>query len=553
MNNGQKGKSFERWDRDGVAQHRNLMHEIAMKKQITMYQREEKLLAKELREISKVKETLLQIRAPLRRRVQAAELEENLESLGNEGRNSRKTSVTTRKISVAANTSAQQKCTKDFGSAHGEGTSGINQRTLTTSVSDGYVPLSSVQNTRQRKISVLEKGQRGLAAGNKLATQRKISAPAFIASKTPISEKSDKGGFLPAIKTPKPPIEGSPSLQRISPILDRPLSAPKTEEVVECRNRSPTTLTPIAPSRVDMAVLRAKSVPCDLPSHYAKTSKSRQRVISDTDEVTTLTMEETLRIKGKFRQIGHSVIAAALLKGLKQSGQLSSEAIHNMHKPISFTGEVNGAKAGENKDVEAEAKEDGQEEEEVKQGNNKKSFRSLARKTININRLINAKSSSRIRGRSQSDPPNTSNPKSSLNNPGGITLNQAAEAETAVNNSAQPKDSRPSQVGARIRRMDSAGEFQLDTNSSREENESDNNVQTQQMYRKQSAVADPFRPLMNPRTAHARRRKNTFSGEPMEVFEKTQNNSLDTEPQGNRADTQTTGNKTVRFAAEAWS
>ena len=101
--------------------------------------------------------------------------------------------------------------------------------------------------------------------------------------------------------------------------------------------------------------------------------------------------------------------------------------------------------------------------------------------------------------------------------------------------------------------MDSAGEFQLDTNSSREENESDNNVQTQQMYRKQSAVADPFRPLMNPRTAHARRRKNTFSGEPMEVFEKTQNNSLDTEPQGNQADTQTTGNKTVRFAAEAWS
>ena len=264
-------------------------------------------------------------------------------------------------------------------------------------------------------------------------------------------------------------------------------------------------------------------------------------------------MEETLRIKGKFRQIGHSVIAAALLKGLKQSGQLSSEAIHNMHKPISFTGEENGAKAGENKDVEAEAKEDGQEEEEVKQGNNKKSFRSLARKTININRLINAKSSSRIRGRSQSDPPNTSNPKSSLNNPAGITLNQAAEAETAVNNSAQPKDSRPSQVGARIRRMDSAGEFQLDTNSSREENESDNNVQTQQMYRKQSAVADPFRPLMNPRTAHARRRKNTFSGEPVEVFEKTQNNSLDTEPQGNQADTQTTGNKTVRFAAEAWS
>ena len=135
MNNGQKGKSFERWDRDGVAQHRNLMHEIAMKKQITMYQREEKLLAKELREISKVKETLLQIRAPLRRRVQAAVLEENLESLGNEGRNSRKTSVTMRKISVAANTSAQQKCTKNFGSAHGEGTSGFNQNTLTASVS----------------------------------------------------------------------------------------------------------------------------------------------------------------------------------------------------------------------------------------------------------------------------------------------------------------------------------------------------------------------------------------------------------------------------------
>ena len=75
MNNSQKGKAFERWDRDGVAQHRNMMQEIAMKKQITMYQREEKILEKELREISKVKETLLQIRAPLKWRVRGAELQ----------------------------------------------------------------------------------------------------------------------------------------------------------------------------------------------------------------------------------------------------------------------------------------------------------------------------------------------------------------------------------------------------------------------------------------------------------------------------------------------
>lgn len=91
------------------------MHEIAMQKQLSMYQREEKLLERELREISKVKETLLQIRAPLRRKVQAAAVEDNsVESTGVE-RNLRKGFVPATKTSVASS-SVEQRCTNKLDS-----------------------------------------------------------------------------------------------------------------------------------------------------------------------------------------------------------------------------------------------------------------------------------------------------------------------------------------------------------------------------------------------------------------------------------------------------
>lgn len=561
MNNSQKGKAFERWDRDGVAQHRNLMHEIAMKKQITMYQREEKILERELREISKVKETLLQIRAPLRRRVRGAELEEYVVESSEAEKNLRKTSVAKRKVSVAR-TNAQQNgtITTNSEATQGEGTSGLNKTELTRSVADGYKPLAPTANIQRRKVSVVERGQLNTPfAGGQRIAQRKISAPAFLAGKTPVSERGEKTGFLPVIKTPNPPPDCSPSVKRKSPLLERPLSAAKNDEV-EYRARSQALLTPIAPSKVDMALFRAKSVPCELPSHPVSTPRAGRQRQTDAEEVTKLTMEETLRIKGKFRQIGHSVIATALLKGLKQKGQLSSEAIHNMHKPV-FLGEESETKNDENKndEVEGESNEQSEEGEEFKQGNNKLSFRKAARKAINVNRMLSLKNNNRRR--SQSDPENfrltattvNSRPKTVLSATGKNLDKGTGQEKT--NDATQSKNSSGNGVAsAKIRRRDSATEFQQDTNSKQQDLETDSSSESQQMYKKQSVDVDPFRPLMNPRTAHARRRKNTLSGDTMkEFYEKTQNSLGDVEPQVTQADDQNTGHKTVRFAADAWS
>lgn len=568
MNNSQKGKAFERWDRDGVAQHRNLMHEIAMKKQITMYQREEKLLEKELREISKVKETLLQIRAPLRRRVRAAEMKEN--SLGDSSgteRNLRKTSVATRENSVTRTPGVQHDGANTTGTSEMMTSIGSNGLKLKPELSrttfDGNSNSSSTPNFRQRKISVLEREQKntplGVPGGQRLA-QCKISAPAFLASKTPALEESDKSGFLPVIKTPNPPQDCTPMLRQVSPLLERPLSAVKNDhEVGYRRSRSPALLAPLAPSGVDVAQFRAKSVPCELlASRPVRAPRSRPKQ-PEVDETTTLTKEETLRIKGKFRQIGHSVIATALLKGLKQKRQLSSEAIHNMHKPICLGEESETAKNDENKNGEGEddSKEQGEELAEAKPAISKKqSFRNIARKTINVNRMLSIKND---RKRSQSEPEkyhsaanavNTRRPKS-VANPTMKSLDKGAGQE-AINNSAQRKDSSSNSAGTRGRDNDRATEFQLDTNNSQDDTENENNVETQ--HRKQSFDVDPFRPLMNPRTAHARRRKNTLNGDMMkEFYETVQNSSRDAELQLTQADDQTTGNKSVRFATEAWS
>lgn len=511
------------------------MHEIAMQKQLSMYQREEKILEKELREISKVKETLLQIRAPLRRRVQATYLEDNsVKSTGVE-RNSGKVSVSSTKTSVASS-GDQQSCTNKLDS---DGTNGLKLQTSSTrtSLQTKHEVSKSSANTRQHKISVLELPRQntppGISGGKGFA-DGKISAPAFYSGTRPVCEDSGKSGFLPIIKTPESPPEFSPSVKRKSPLLDRPLSASKDTEVV-CNTRSPSKLSPIAPSRAEMTISRARSVPCDLPSHPI-TPRGR-RAKSEADEVATLTMEETLRIKGKFRQIGHSVIATALLKGLKQKGQLSSEAIHNMHKPISL-GEGKVAKNEENKggdESTSESKGNDGNEKASTQGQRKVTFRNVARKTINVNRMLSLRNN--IKRRSQSDP---SQIKNSSENAVGISKDKR-------DNSTQSKDF--GTKGAKIaeqQRRNSTTEIQEDNNSQKE-SESDNTSQTQQISGKQSASVDPFRPLMNPRTAHARRRKNTMTGEFI------QSPSLDFESQQTQLDDKTMGNKSVRFASDAWT
>lgn len=513
------------------------MHEIAMQKQLSMYQREEKLLERELREISKVKETLLQIRAPLRRKVQAAAVEDNsVESTGVE-RNLRKGFVPATKTSVASS-SVEQRCTNKLDS---DGTN-VPTSSTRTSFQMKQNGSSSSPKTRQRNISVLElptKRQQntppGISAG-KGFPQRNISASAFCTAERPVSEDSGKSGFLPTIKTPEPAPECSPSVKRKMPLLDRPRNASKDTEVV-CNARSPSKLSPIAPSGADTAMSRARSVPCDLPS-YPITPRGR-RAHSETDEVTTLTMEETLRIKGKFRQIGHSVIATALLKGLKQKGQLSSEAIHNMHKPISL-GEGNVTKNEKNKggdESTSESKGNDEKEKPSTQGRKRPTFRSVARKTIYVNRMLSVRNN--VKGRSQSDLSQIENSRAK-----GVVANSTEKRD----NSGQSKDFRSK--GATIaeqQRRSSITEIQQDDNLQRE-SETENTSQTKQMSGKQSTGVDPFRPLMNPRTAHARRRKHTLTGE--FIF---QSSLGDIDSQQTQLNEQTMGNKSVRFASDAWT
>ena len=551
MNNGQKGKAFERWDRDGVAQHRNVMHEIAMQKQISMYQREEKLLEKELREISKVKETLLQIRAPLRRRVREAALEDNLVESSGVEKNLQKVSVANRKTSTVVAPGVQESRANKNAS---DGTSGFKPQTSSGRTSIQTKPdriTPSPPNLRQRKISVLETRAQQNTPQAMSAGARKVSAPAFFAGKRPVSEGSGKSGFLPTIKTPNPPPECSPVVKRKSPLRDRPLSASKDNEVVY-HPRSPVPLTPLAPSRVDMTVTRARSVPCELPSHPITTRGRRAQ--SEPDEVATLTMEETLRIKGKFRQIGHSVIATALLKGLKQKGQLSSEAIHNMHKPISL-GEGSETKDEENtgaNESASESKKDDDEDTSTKhvQGQARQTFRNLARKTINVNRMLNVKKSTRRR--TQSDPSQSEIPSSaSAANARPKTVGKSI-GKNYDKGLRQEKRENSVQQNDEQRRRDNTTEIQLDNNE-QDESEGENTSQTQQMYRKQSTNVDPFRPLMNPRTAHARRRKNTLTGDIKDFSEQVQSPSGNEEPQRPHPDQQTTGHKSVRFASDAWT
>ena len=534
MNSSQKGKAFERWDRDGVAQHRNTMHEIAMQKQLSMYQREEKLLERELREISKVKETLLQIRAPLRRKVQAAAVEDNsVESSGVE-RNLRKGFVPSTKTSDTS-PSVEQRCTNKLDS------DGTNVPTSSTRTSFQMKQNGSTSSPkmRQRNINVLELPKRqqntppGISGG-KGFPQRNISASAFCTAEGTVSEDSGKSGFLPIIKTPEPAPECSPSVKRKTPLLDRPLSASKDTEVVY-NAQSPSKLSAIASSGANTAISRARSVPYDLSSHPIK-PKGR-RAHSETDEVTTLTMEETLRIKGKFRQIGHSVIATALLKGLKQKGQLSSEAIHNMHKPISL-GEGNVTKNEENNggdESTSESKGNDEKEKPSTQGRRRPTFRSVARKTIYVNRMLSVRNNVR---RSQSDLSQIENSRAK-----GV-----ANSTEKRDNSPQSKDfgSKGATIAEQQRRS-SITEIQKDDNLQKE-SESENTSQSKQMSGKPSAAVDPFRPLMNPRTAHARRRKNTLTGEFI-----SQSPLGGVESQQTQLNEQTMGNKSVRFASDAWT
>ncbi|XP_068725084.1 uncharacterized protein [Montipora capricornis] len=520
MSNNLKTNALDKWDRDGVAQHRNIMQELAMKKQITMYKREEKILERELREISKVKETLLQIRTPLRRRVEEAELEDTLDqsSRGTE-RTVRKTpSVKTRSRNLTRPPSVWYGDNAKFEVMDTESKSGLYSKT-----SKEGENCAKALNIPHRHACTLEiVGQKNIPAlaysrDTQTLAQRNGSASVLSRSKRPASEGSGKCERLPALNTLNPPSNCSPSVRRKSR-MNKPFSATRLDH--QSDHYLPRSSTLFTPNNTDTRhLLRSKSVPCGQSSHSAECQPSRARQSrTETDEATTLTMEETLRIKGKFRQIGHSVIATALLKGLRQKKQLSSEAIHNMHKPISLGEERETTKSDQNNNVneeEASLKEPEEELHVTNQTSNKKSFRSIARKAINVNRFLTVTKERRL---SKSDPEGvfamsavTTRPNP-LANTSENTLDKVTGQEASIH-SAQRKKSWTSNGTERPQRRNSATEFQQDTNKTQEFADSKNALHSQLIFRKQSKDVDPYRPLMNPRTAHVRRRRNTFSGD----------------------------------------
>lgn len=300
---------------DRVARHRNLMHDIALKKQISVIQREGRLLERELREITKVKKTLMQLRDPIRKRVAQAQSDELEEKQA------------INKASVLYGIPRQSK--------------NIN--------SGNYI------NNKRSSIS----HTRGVLLKNRVSMKTRVACKTD--SQIQENESSDSGTSLPSIKN---------NLASCLTICEARGSNVKQQET----KRPETSMT--------VPTVRRRSLTIPQPPSTSLGHRKEEKSVSNNASM-SLTMEETLRIKGKFRQIGHSIIATALLKGLRQRGQLTSEAIHNMHKPISFD--------------EKEKTEDS-EEQKTSPGLNR--FRSLTRKAINVNTAFkssNAKKTEDVR------------------------------------------------------------------------------------------------------------------------------------------------------------
>lgn len=504
MNSNQKGNAFAGVDRDGVAQHRNTMQELAMRKQIAMYQREEKILERELREISKVKETLLQIRMPLRRRVKEAEFEEQNNGARSDGSFRKATLVVARSSSITRPASNPQFVEKGD-------ESNINllksKPALSTTTEGNSISALSSKDIRGHKTVQIARSRKPPKV-----EQTKYLAPVFPAVKRPASEGSNKYESLPPInEISLPRATCSPSVRRKSLLMNKPTSEIKYPEK-QCESRSLSSSGAYASILLDRNdadtskdYCRAKSVPCAHPaaSHGLQNRAGSQRR-TETDEATTLTMEETLRIKGKFRQIGHSVIATALLKGLRQKKQLSSEAIHNMHKPISLGEET--VKYDFNNNTDSGASSNETKEELPDQKHNKKTFKRIAKKAINVNRLLNA---TKDRRRSLSDRGGDPALNSIVTRPSALAIKEY-EQQNSIPSTRRKKCWAGKGNGATQRR-ENQSEFQRNTNKMQDYME-DTSTPGSQHFRKQFKDVDPYRPLMNPRTAHARRRRHTFNG-----------------------------------------
>ncbi|XP_001639900.2 uncharacterized protein LOC5519949 [Nematostella vectensis] len=414
-----RSKHMSRIDCNNVAQHRNLMQDIALKKHISMIQREGKLIEKELREISKVRATLMQIRKPPKQRVLRTELQETdtdhaeVAGPGNSvSKMVRATSQRPGKVKVMYSSESTTRGgsvwrRKGWSSNAGGRSAGQrpHQETLNTTRDGVRTNNSSLRkNAYTRSVNGSTSG-RFQNRGN----ETKISVDNFGLT----SERSVSSQKLKSCLQMPTHVDGSTVDCSLPPIDTNPPSPKAQIHRVQKKYRlllpSGNPCEGEHPNRSKSAIINKKDAISPIPprAETSMTSGARlrrgsieissieaQRALNRVDSLEqveiSLTMEETLRIKGKFRQIGHSIIATALLKGLKSRGNnLSTDAIHNMHKPINLSRAPQEAQKDEEKES---------EEDTPKTGLSK--FRSLTRKTINVNRLVS------VRGRSISDPGN---------------------------------------------------------------------------------------------------------------------------------------------------
>lgn len=353
---------------DKVARHRNMMHDIALKKQINVIQREGRILERELREITKVKQTLMQLRDPIRRRVMQ---HENIDE--------EEVAHIQKKASVLYGLPRQTVSRQGRASAANKQT---NSQNKLNDLMDIKGLANKSKNNQQKTTDVLPNRncKKGFSSARKTPEKNNfLSFPTINDHSKTCATNSERCTLVNNFTRPDTSLTPGTVRRRSLTVPQSPKTSfgqkKYKEDGKNINNngkqddrRPETSMT---------GALRRRSVTVPQPPATSLGHRARNE---DNNPANTLTMEETLRIKGKFRQIGHSIIATALLKGLRQRGTLSSEAIHNMHKPIAVAQTTN--------DEPNTAEQEG-DEEKPKSGLN--NFRKLTRKAINVNTVIGLK------------------------------------------------------------------------------------------------------------------------------------------------------------------
>lgn len=376
-----RSKSLAGIDRDRVARHRNQMHEIALQKQISVIQQESKLIERELREITKVKNTLMQIRSPLKKRVLRSEVQINYRETKRPTRNCQ----TLKKRHPSKPGKKEQKLNKVDSSLAFDGCEVERSKLKPIAKHDGPNPcrkqLDPAVNLNSSHEQQTDDGKNPQIRKISFAKHEKTSEREMENVEKCLSAGENCG--LPPVDVFKSTCNNirvskleANTANTTRSISATPLSKPVS---VSVQDRPETSMT--------VALRKSKLSEQPASVELSRPAASRSRYEQEQEQL-TLTMEETLRIKGKFRQIGHSIIATALLKGIKQRGHLTSEAIHNMHKPVMVSDKT--VNQEQEKKQEREQEQEGNEDNDdvpVKKGLEK--FRKVTRKAMNVNAFVN--------------------------------------------------------------------------------------------------------------------------------------------------------------------